>query len=174
MGTQVNPLLIKIAAIAAIIVAIVGTTWFAADAHYSKQYAALKAEITQAAKDEQVSTDATNIKNNYVTKEAFNEAQTQLANAQSNLDDLNKRMSNSTGATIVSRVVSQGKDSTCKLDTVSNGPGVDTGSGSVGKVEGTVASTEVSTIDTLVLADVLQTGIDALNAELIWRGFYKQ
>jgi hypothetical protein len=173
-----NPLLIKAGAIIAIVLAIAGTTWFASKAHYVGQFDALKAEIQQQAKDEQKSNDAIDVKNNYITKEAYEQTQTELANATGNINDLNNRLRNNSSSTIVSRNVSSGEGCTIKSGVVSNGPGVDSSKGQSPKVEGSVTartSTEtVSTIDTLVLSDVLQTGIDALNAEIIWRSWYKQ
>ena len=160
-------LLIKAAAILAFILAIVGTTWFASKAHYVNQFDALKAEIQQQAKDEQKTNDAIDVKNNYITKEAYAEAQTQLANAGNTINDLNSRLSNSPG--VITSHLSSSQSCTNKLDAVSNGPGVDTGKGQSTKVEGSVAS--ISSMDTEVMRDVLQTGIDALNAELIWRGW---
>lgn len=50
------------------------------------------AAIAQQAKDEQSQTDKTNIANNYVTKEAYAELQTQLAGYDSSVNDLNQRL----------------------------------------------------------------------------------
>lgn len=56
------------------------------------------AVIAQAAKDQQAATDKTNIANNYVTKDAYAQLQTQLAGYSSNIDDLTQRLHDSAAA----------------------------------------------------------------------------
>lgn len=158
-----NPLLLKIVASIGLLLAIIGSTWFASKAHYVSQFVALKAEIQQQAKDEQINIDAINLKNNFVTKEAYNEAQTQLANASNTIGDLNKRMQQH--PTIVTSQVSGTKGCTNQLNTNTDGPGTNSSTGQSPELEGPTTSS----LDTETLRDVLSTGIDALNAELIWR-----
>lgn len=50
------------------------------------------AAIAQQAKDQQAATDKTNTRNNFVTKEAYAELQTQLAGYSGNVDDLTQRL----------------------------------------------------------------------------------
>ena len=162
MGEEMNTTWIKGIAILLFIAAIVGTTWFASKAHYIGQFDALKAEIQQQAKDEQKANDAIITKDNYVTKEAYNEAQSQLANSSNTINDLNSRLQHN--STIITSSMPTTGCSTNKPNTVSNGPGTDSGKGKPSEV-----NQSTSTLETETLRDALQTGIDALNAELIWR-----
>lgn len=161
-----NTIWVKAIAIFLFIVAIAGTTWFASKAHYVGQFDALKAEIQQQAKDEQKANDAIITKDNYVTKEAYNEAQTQLANSSNTINDLNSRLQHN--STIITSKVPTTGSCTNESNINTNGPAAGSGKG-----QSTEVNQSTSTLDTETLRDALQTGIDALNAEIIWRQWNK-
>ena len=159
-------LLLKIGLGAATLAAIVGITWFAARAHYVGQFQALKAEIAQQAADQQRANDQILIHNKYVEKTVYDEAQTQLAGSSATIDDLNRRLRYSVVVTRPTGTVCTG---TSQSGVAANGPSAATGTG---QPTGTPEPT-ASTLPTETLRDALQTGIDALNADLLWREWYK-
>jgi hypothetical protein len=146
-----------------------GAAWFAADAHYSKQYTALKASYEQASKD-QAAEDAAVLKNYaQAALEVQGEAQSQIAGLSANIRDLGVRVQSAHSAL---RICTSGDPVSSGPVPATNGPG--TGSGptapanAVGSTQPPVTAQTIS-IDPDILRDDLQIGIKATSAELLYR-----
>jgi hypothetical protein len=158
-----NPLTLKIVIGILVIAGAFGFGFLEAKAHYDSKYQALAAETKQAGIDQQKKVDAQIIQDQYVTKEIYNEAQSQLAAASAHVDSL---LNN--GPTVITKFV----PTTCPGTSESNGQSANaTVAGSPGQAQGTPAAAS-SVIDTQALAASLDVGIDALGAELLWRKWY--
>lgn len=121
----------------------------------------LFAQEKQKGKDEQAAADKTNIANNFVTKEAYNELQNTLAGYGSTIDDLSARLRELTSA---------GKP--IILSSTVAAPCKPADPGPVGKAEASTqrpaepapASASTSTLDTEVLRDDLTLALQNIEA----------
>lgn len=117
------------------------------------------AVIAQAAKDQQAATDKTNVANNYVTKDAYAQLQTQLAGYSSNIDDLTQRL-HSAAAAGKPVIVSGPMVTTCQSPVPSAVGSAEAGlTGPVGP-----APAEGSTLPTEVLRDDLTLALQNVQA----------
>jgi hypothetical protein len=155
----------KIAAAAILATALIGGAYLKGYDRGKTDYQVLKAEITQQAKDQQKADDAQIAKDTTVSKEVYAEAQQKLADAGNTINDLTSRVQHSGSS---SGQVSTTSCTASQPNTVTNGPAVAGRNSSPTEATGP-ATEEESTISTDTLRDALQTGIDALNAELLWR-----
>jgi len=152
----------------AIIGATAGITWFAADAHYSKQYEDLKAQYAQTSKDQAAEDAATLTRYAQAAQEVNEDAKTELASAAASAADLGVRLNDGYAAIRACSATSA----------VSPAPAV--GSAVAADARQPAADQgrtgpEVSAgIDPEVLRDTLTTAIDAINAELLWRQYARQ
>jgi hypothetical protein len=152
----------KLLAAAALIAAVAGTTWFAADAHYTKQYTSLKSQYEQAAKDAKAERDATIAANKAAAERINNEAQEQIASMAAAIGDLSVRV-NAGHGTIRVCPAPQGAAGAAQP------PVGSTAAGSAGAVAGP-QSTDLA-IDGAILNDTLDAAIAAITAELQWRDY---
>ena len=137
-------------------------TWFAADAYYSKQYAGLKAEEIQSAKDQQLKADDEQIQNKMVTKEVNDAALAQIAALRASVDDLSVRKP----ATVtLTRVV-------CAATPSASSPPDALGRATAGDV-GPPASlaSPTASLDASTLADALDTAIWGVRTQLLQREY---
>ena len=158
-------LLLKIGLSLATLFAVISVTWFAAASHYSGKFVALRAQYEQAAKDAQKAADDKVLHDNYVSKEVNDEALQKLAGMSSTIDDLSSRLRQHP------TIITTSDPSTCQA---ANGTPATVGSatpGSPNPAQGSSSTT--STLDTKALSDILDLGIDAINAELLWREWAK-
>jgi hypothetical protein len=159
-----NQLYLKIALGVLLIGGAFGFGFLEAKAHYDSKYQALIAETKQIALDQQKKVDAEIIQQNYVTKEIYNEAQTQLAAATTHVDSL---LNN--GPAVITKFVPTTCLGTSQPSAVTNGPAA---SGSPGPAQAPAPAASV--IDTAALSEALDVGIDAVTAELLWREWYER
>lgn len=143
------------------------TTWFIADAHYTKQYTALKASYEQANKD-QAAEDATTLTRYAAASLQVNdEAQKQIAGMSVDIADLSMRHSGSVTALQLCTA-----DSVREPVPVAVGPGTAASPGSdaspVGSSEPTVA------VPLTEYRDTLSIGIKAIDAELAMRRIFRE
>lgn len=140
-----------------------GATWFMADAHYSKQYVALKSQYEQATKDQAAENAATLTQYAQAALGVQDEAKSELADMDATIDDLRVRLSTASGPAIkVSRSASS-----AGTHAVANGSATAASSGSSAAATG--SATACLDVDTERLA--LTVGKDALSAEILWRKF---
>jgi hypothetical protein len=155
-------------AVLALMIGSAGAAWFAADAHYGKQYAALKASYEQASKDQAVEAAATLTRYASAAMEVQDEAQSQIAGLSTDIRDLGVRVQSAHSALRI-----------CTDDSVPSGP-VPAAVGS-GVASGPTASANAAgsakpdlpaqtiAIDPDILRDDLEIGIKATAAELLYR-----
>jgi hypothetical protein len=163
---MIQTLLLKIGIVAAVLVGACAATWFGADAHYSRQYQALKSSYEQAARDQQAKVDQTIADNQAAAKAVNDEAQQQIGTMATTISDLSVRLQHNAG----SRTVTVRTTPSCPTiatvepdrSTVTASPGPATAAPGPGE------QPEVS-IDASILTGVLDVSIDALKAELLWR-----
>ena len=152
----------KLFAGVALIGATAGITWFAADAHYTKQYTALKASLQQEARDQQAEDAATLTRYAAASQEINHEAEKQIAGMSSDIADLRVRNDGSTTALQLCT-----NDTVRPVVPVANGSGTAAGAGpdasSTGSSEPTVA------VPLGEYKDQLSIGIKAIDAELALR-----
>ena len=141
-----------------LIAATAGVTWFAADAHYSKQYVALKASYDQATKDQQAANDRLKSQFASDTKELENEYKAQLADLGSSISDLGMRLQ---GHGEALRICTN--DPVWTSVPVANGSG--TGSGPTAPAAATGSTEPTIAIPAGQLRDDLKIGIDAIAGE---------
>ena len=88
----------KALAAIALLAAVVGTTWFAADAHYSKKLSALQATMQQEQRDQAAADAATLARYATASQEINNDYKKQIAGMSSDIADLRMRLDGSTTA----------------------------------------------------------------------------
>jgi hypothetical protein len=142
-----------------------GATWFAADAHYSKQYAALKAGYEQAAKDQKAVVDKTIAENTAVTEDINGKAQ-QISSMGTVLGDLSVRLDAANHRPVRLCPAAAGAirpylDPIGPAITASDRPAPAVAEPDIGIARG-------------VVSGALEVGIDALKAELFWREYARR
>jgi len=163
----IQAIALKLGLGAAILAAVVAGTWGAADAHYSRQYAALKASYEAAAAIQKEQVDRT-IADNQAAAEAVNvAAQQQIGSMASVMADLSVRLKSGGGA---SRLCP------APTSTVSAGiqPDRPAAAASDRRPAGNPGSSQSIAIDAGALGASLEVGIDALRAELLWREYARR
>jgi len=155
--------LYELLAAVAILFGICVGVWFAADAHYSKEYVSLKAQYEQQAKDQQAQVQAQIAANKAESERIENAYKQQVAARDIALGDLSVRLKSGYRA--------------LQVCTASAGPNVvgqqANGSGATAGAGATQATQAAIAIDPAVLADALEIGIGALSAEQAWRDYAK-
>ena len=145
---------LKIGIVLALLIAVVTGTWFAADAHYSKQYTSLEAQLRQEAKDQEVENAKTLARYATAAQEINDETQTKLAGANDH----------------VARLVRESRDRANQVSVCPATPGQLAAANAANgpAVAGSDQSATVA-LEAATLRSALEVGIDALNAELLWR-----
>jgi hypothetical protein len=163
-------LLLKIGLALAIIAGSCGATWFAADAHYSSQYTALKAGYEQASRDQTLHVAQTIASNAQASKEINDQAQTQIGSMAAVIGDLSKRLQQRSGTGPIS--LCPAATSPASAAAVSPGRTVTASPDAVAVPEKRVD--QAAAIDPNILGDALETGIAALKAEILWRQYIRR
>ncbi len=145
----------------AVCVGVATSTFFWTRGHYIDQFDTLKAQLTQAAKDEQKQIDEEIKNNTTVTKEVNDEAVNQIGNMSNAITDLLLQHN----AVSTSKVPATTNTTTCIDDTAIR-PATTAG---VGQDQ----SVAQSVIDTKELVDVLQLTKDSITAQMLWREWAK-
>src|SRR6266403_3709749 len=162
-----NLLVLKIALALAIVGGACGATWFAADARYSRQYAALRGAYEQASRDQKAVVERTIADNQAAAKAVNDEAKQQIGDMSRVIADLSVR---STAGGHALRVCAAPAGTVRPyLDPI--GPAVTAGPGRA--AEPARAAPDAA-ITPAILWNVLDVGIDALKAELLWREWVRQ
>lgn len=161
----------ELGALAALVLGLCASVWFIADARYSKAYVALKAQYEQASKDAAVEDARVLADYAHAAQEVNDEAQAKLARAAADLADLRVRVNDGYAAI--------GACSAASADAadVALGPGAADShrpADAAARPAGPALPAELATIDPGVLRAVLSVGIDALNAELLWRDYARR
>lgn len=164
---MIQTLALKIGLALAIVAGACGATWFAADAHYSDQYAALKAGYEQAARDQKAQVDKTVADNQAAAKAVDDEANQQISGMAGTITSLLMRKP-AGGSAVTVRACTAGTvrpylDPVGPATTASPRPAPEpAGSG----VEAAIAPA--------ILTNVLDVALDALKAELLWREYARK
>lgn len=155
-----NALLARVGIAVTILIGACLATWFAASAHYSKQYVALKSGYEQAARDQAMRVEELVRSNQAATKRINDEAQKQLAGRDAAIAALRLHVNAGRGAiSLCPSPQGSGKPDGSQRPGVTTSPQQPTGT------QGPVA------IDPAVLAAALDIGIGALRSELLWRDY---
>jgi len=159
-----NVLVLKIGLALAIVAGACGATWFAADARYSRQYAALKAGYEQASKDQKAVVDKTIADNQAAAKDIDGKAE-RIKSMAGVISDLSVRVGAGRGAVRVCPAAA----GTVRpyLDPI--GPAVTAGD----RPAAAAAEPDIG-IARGVVSGALEVGIDALKAELFWREYARR
>lgn len=157
----------KLIAALALVAGACATTWFIADAHYTKQYTALKASYEQAGKDQAAEDAATLTRYAAASQEINDEATKQIAGLSTDIADLRVRNEGSTSALQL-----------CTSDQVRPSVPVADGSGTSAS-PGSDASASGSSEPTVAVPlaeykDELSIGIKAIDAELAMRRIFRE
>ncbi len=162
-----NVFALKIGIALAIVAGACGATWFGADAHYSRQYAALKAGYEQASRDQKAAVDRTIADNQAAAKAVNDEAKQQIGDMSRVIADLSVR---STAGGHALRVCAAPAGTVRPyLDPI--GPAV---TASPGRATEPARTAQDAAIAPAILGNVLEVGIDALKAELLWREYARK
>jgi hypothetical protein len=144
-----------------------GAAWFAADAHYGAELAALRAADKQAVEDQAKQDAETLTRYAQAAQEIQNEASTQLASMSTDVADLGMRVKSAQGAL---RICSSADPVPIQFVPVSVGSRPSSGTSAptdtTGPVEPVVPRISV---DPVVFRDDLKIGIKAIDAELLYR-----
>jgi hypothetical protein len=158
MSTTIELTFAKIGIAIAILLGCCGATWFAADAHYSSQYAALKAKDMQKAADAQKIIDDKARADETVTKEVNDEAVAQIGVMSDAIVGLLQHP-----ITITRTVTAiQGP---AELDVKPDGPGIAASPGPADGPEKTIGAC----LDPATLKQILDIATSGIDAELEWR-----
>jgi hypothetical protein len=161
---MIQTLALKIGIVAAVLAGACAATWFGADAHYSRQYVALKASYEQAAKDQQAKVDQTIADNQAAAKAVNNEAQQQIGSMAGTITSLLMRKPAGGGAITVCTTAPRPAVAAVQPDRPATAASPGPTAAAPGPSQGPQAA-----IDAAVLTGVLDVSIDALKAELLWR-----
>ena len=138
-----------------------GVTWFETRAHYLHQYDELVHQYEAKSQAAQAIAKAQLDRQTQITEQINHDAQVQLAGASATIRNLSDRLRQqpSLGHITVSAATSP---TSCPALTVGPGP-------AAGTDQPAAAAQPVVTLDEVTLAQVLDTAIDAVTAELLWR-----
>jgi len=161
---MIQTLALKIGLALAIVVGACGATWFAADARYSRQYAALKAGYEQASKDQKAVVDKTIADNQAAAKDIDGKAE-QIEGMAAVISDLSVRVG--TGHSSVRMCAPAAGTVRPYLDPI--GPAVTAGD----RPAAAAAEPDIG-IARGIVSGALEVGIDALKAELFWREYARR
>jgi hypothetical protein len=168
---MIQTLALKIALVAAVLVGTGAATWGFADAHYSRQYEALKSSYEQAAKDQQAKVNQTIADNKAAAKAVNDEAQAQIGSMAATIGDLSIRLQhNAGGRTVTVRSAPSCPPVAAVQPERSAAPA---SSGPPAEAAGPSDHPE-AIIDAGILTGVLDVSIDALRAELLWRKWVRE
>lgn len=159
MPTTIEITGLKIGIALALMLAVAGSTWFAADAHYSQKYTALASadHIAQQMAHQQ------EIKDNYVTKEVNDEAVHQLNDLLAANTDLGLRLA-------ARRRVVAPIAMSCQPVREADGRGTPETAQPAAADAQPVAAVDVA-VDAKALDDSLRIGIDAIDEILLFRAY---
>jgi hypothetical protein len=168
---MIQTLLLKIGIVAAVLIGACTATWFGADAHYSRQYEALKSSYEQAAKDQQAKVNQTIADNKAAAKAVNDEAQEQIGSMAATIGDLSLRLQHNAG----SRTVTVRAAPPCPTIAAvqPDRPAAAASTGTPAEAAGPSDHPE-AIIDAGILTGVLDVSIDALRAELLWRQWVRE
>jgi hypothetical protein len=141
----------------AVALAIFVSSWFASKAHYDAQYVALKAATIQQAKDEQKTEDTIIAKNTMVAKEVNDAAIAQISSMSGTIASLLRKPAGTNRVQVCAPASSSG--------TVNApiGPAVTAGD------RPSASDAPAVAVDPQEYALALDTAIDSLKAQLLWR-----
>lgn len=180
-GASVNPLLLKVGIAAAVCIAIAGTTWGFADAHYSQALSNLEGQLKGAAKARQDALDEQAKKDAATTKGIDDEAKQQIGSMASVIADLSSRNAaislqrprgQSNGAALPGRVASSvPRDCPAVSDVQPERRSAAASDTAIPAPEKPTSDAATACLDRAVLDGTLDVGIDAMKAELLFRQF---
>jgi len=157
-------LALKIALLAAIMVGACVATWFKADAYYSQKYTSLKAQYEQAAKDQEIEKAKLLATYAHAAQEVNDEAKYTISGMSVSISDLGMRLRSSHSAlSMCTSTASAGS-----TGEQPNGPATAASVGAVANPQATIG------IDANVLASTLDTAIDAIEANVLWRKYARE
>jgi hypothetical protein len=159
-------MLVKLELVAAVLVCAVGITWFAADAHYSQALASLEGQLKGAAKVQEAAVEAQKQRDAAATKDIDDKANAQIGSMADTIAGLLRESAR--GRTIALCPAPAGSVRPY-LDPV--GPAIAAGPGRPAEP---ARPTQDAAIAPAILGKVLDTGIDALKAELLWREYARR
>ena len=159
-----------------VIAAACSVTWFAADAHYSKQLASFKGQIEGAAAAQKAAVTAQIKIDQDAAKEVDDATKQQIGSMAETISDLSLRLQHAASSgTRTVRPAPAGPAVACVKPDRSAAAA---GGGPVREPEKPVAAAgsepENAAISADILDGVLTVGIDALKAELLWRQYVRQ
>jgi hypothetical protein len=167
---MIQTLALKIGIALAILAGACGATWFASAAHYEQQYTALKSSYEQAARDQQLHVAETIASNQLAAKDIDEKAKVQIGSMAATISDLSVRLQHSSAGrgAIAMCAATAGP---AHADAIAPGRAI-APSADAAAVPAQPALQ--AAIDPDVLADALDTGIEALRAELLFRQWAKR
>ncbi len=162
---MIQMLALKIGLALAIVAGACGATWFAADSHYSNQYAALKAGYEQASRDQKAQVDRTIADNQAAAKAVNDEASQQIGSMARTIADLSVRASAPGSRAITVRA--------CPTSTPVATVQPDRSAVAASPGPAAESAKPVATVDPAILSGIIDVSIDAIRAELLWRQWVK-
>lgn len=150
-----------------------GATWFAADAHYSKQLSSLEGQFEAAAKAQRAAVDAKIAKDQDTAKEVDSEAQQQISSMASVIADLSMRSaarshSGALCATSSGAPVARVQSDRSAAPASSGSPAAPPAAAPA------AAAVSAPGIDLGALSDALEIGVESVKAELLWRQYARE
>lgn len=164
---MIQTLALKIGLALAIVAGACGATWFMADAHYSGQYVALKTGYEQAARDQKAQVDKTIADNAAAAKEIDAQAQQQIGSMARTIADLSVRSAAGHSAVRLCAAAPSPTQPVVQPDRPA-------AAGSIKPAAEPARPAVEAAIEPAILGGVLDTAIDAIRAELLWRDWARR
>ena len=162
---MIQTLALKVGLALAIVAGACGATWFAADSHYSQQYAALKAGYEQASRDQKAQVDRTIAENAAAAKDIDAQAQQQIGSMARTIADLSVRSAASRIAVRVCPAPASAPVAAVQSDRPAAAASNPAPAAAAGPDIGIARDT---------LAGALDVGLDALRADVLFREYLRR
>ncbi len=162
---MLQTLALKIGIALAIVAGACGATWFAADSHYSQQYAALKAGYEQASRDQKAQVDRTIAENAAAAKDIDVQAQQQIGSMAGTITSLLMRKPAGGSAITVCATAPSAPVAAVQSDRPAAAASNPAPAAAAGPDIGIARDT---------LAGALDVGLDALRADVLFREYLRR